>query len=105
MLRSTRAPQPSSVRQMLARILEPHMRMLCELQLYNEHQALEREFCDVCPKCKMFPADGSGHQCYHCCSIGGIMDECPKCNGKPWSEEFLAARQEIAGDEKDPLPS
>ena len=77
---------------------------LCELQLFNDHQALEREFYDVCPKCKKFPADASGHECYHCFSIGGIIDECPKCNGKPWSEEFLTARQEIEGDEKDPLP-
>jgi len=75
--------------------------MLCELQLFNDHQALEREFYDVCPKCKKFPADASGHECYHCFSVGGIVDECPKCNGKPWSEEFLSARQEVEGDEKD----
>ena len=56
------------------------------------------------PQRKKFPADASGHECYHCFSIGGIIDECPKCNGKPWSEEFLTARQEIEGDEKDPLP-
>jgi hypothetical protein len=74
----------------------------------------EPKICACCASCscstiirrlsKKFPADASGHECYHCFSLGGIVDECPKCNGKPWSEEFLAARHEIDGDEKDLLP-
>jgi hypothetical protein len=89
--------------------LAPHfwsgkMCTLCELQLFNDHQALEREFYNLRPKCKKLPADASGHECYHCFSVGDIVDACPKCKGKPWSEEFLAARKEIEGEEKDPLP-
>jgi len=49
------------------------MCMLCELQLFNDHQALERVFYDVCPKCKKFPADASGRECYHCFSVGGSL--------------------------------
>jgi hypothetical protein len=80
------------------------MCMLCELQLFEDHQALETDFYDPCPKCGKFPADASGNECYHCYSIGGIVDECPKCNGKPWSEEFLTAQAEIEGDKTGPLP-
>lgn len=80
------------------------MCMLCELQLFEDHRALETEFFDPCPKCGKFPADASGNECYHCYSVGGIVDECPKCNGKSWSEEFLTAQAEIEGDNKDPLP-
>ena len=61
--------------------------MLCELQLFDDHRAAERDFFEPCPKCGKFPASASGNECYHCFSVGGI-----------------AARQEIEGDEKDPLP-
>ena len=80
------------------------MCLLCELQLFEDHHALETEFYDVCPKCKKFPASASGHECYHCFSVGGIVHECPKCNGRSWSEEFLAARAEIEGEKDDPIP-
>jgi hypothetical protein len=78
------------------------MCMLCELQLFDDHR--EREFFEPCPKCGKFPASASGNECHHCFSVGGIVDDCPKCNGKPGSEEFLAARQEVEGDQTDPLP-
>jgi len=48
-----------------------------------------------CRKCKKFPSN-EGKQCYHCFAIGSIVDECLECRGEPWSDEFLAARAEIA---------
>jgi hypothetical protein len=29
-----------------------------------------------------------------------MIDECPACAGKPWSEEFLDAKDEIEGPDK-----
>lgn len=89
---------------MLDAFLEPRQVHALRSFSYNDHQALERRFYDLCPKCKKFPADASGHECYHRFSIGGIVDECPKYNGKPWSEEFVAARKKIEGEQKDRLP-
>jgi hypothetical protein len=48
------------------------------LQLFDDHRAAEREFFEPCPKCGKFPASASGNECYHCFSVGGIVDECPK---------------------------
>jgi hypothetical protein len=49
-----------------------------------------------------FPSN-DGQPCYHCFSVGNTIDECAECQGKPWSEEFLAAKAEIesAGPEND----
>jgi hypothetical protein len=29
--------------------------------------------------------------------VGNTIDECPECVGKPWSEGFLEAKNEIEG--------
>jgi hypothetical protein len=73
--------------------------MLCELQLFQDHRAVETGPFAPCPECKMFPASHSGQPCYHCFSVGGIVDECPECTGKPWSQEFQQAHAEIEGEE------
>jgi len=31
------------------------------------------------------------------------IDECPECAGRPWTEEFLEAKNEIEGPEKLPV--
>jgi hypothetical protein len=33
-----------------------------------------------------------------------MIDECPECAGKPWSEEFLEAKDEIEGPDKQLAP-
>jgi|GraSoiStandDraft_5_1057265.scaffolds.fasta_scaffold308119_1 hypothetical protein len=77
------------------------MCMRCELQLFDDHRAAEREFFEPCPECGKIPPSASGNECYHSFGVGDIIDEWSKCNGNSWSEEFLAARQEVEGDEKD----
>src|SRR6266403_5379093 len=48
---------------------------------------------------------GSSHgTCYHCFAVGNTIDECPECAGKPWSEEFIEAKEEIEGPDKTLLP-
>lgn len=74
------------------------MCITCEHMLYEEHRSAEMEGkVKRCRKCKKFPSNG-GKQCYHCYSIGNIVDECPECRGKPWSEEFLAVQAEIESE-------
>jgi hypothetical protein len=77
------------------------MCVICELQLYEEHRAAEAGPFDPCPGCKKFPSNEGG-QCYHCFSVGGIVDECAECAGKPWSDEFLAAKEDFEDVEDTP---
>jgi hypothetical protein len=51
------------------------------------------------------PGTSSEGTCYHCFAIGGTIGECPECAGKPWSEEFLEAKNEIEGPDKLLVPS
>ena len=37
-------------------------------------------------------------------AVGNTIDECPECAGKPWSEEFLEAKEEIEGADKRLVP-
>jgi hypothetical protein len=76
------------------------MCIVCEHELWEEHRALECEFFKPCKKCKKFPGASSQGTCYHCFAVGNTIDECPECAGKPWSEEFLEAKEEIEGPEK-----
>ena len=76
------------------------MCIICERELWGEHRALECEFFKPCKTCKKFPGTSSEGTCYHCFAIGGTIDECPECAGKPWSEEFLEAKNEIEGPDK-----
>jgi hypothetical protein len=80
------------------------MCVMCERELWGEHRALEREFFKPCKTCKKFPGASSEGTCYHCFAIGNMIDECPECAGKPWSEEFLEAKNEIEGPDKLLLP-
>ena len=75
------------------------MCIVCEHMLYEEHRERETVPLDPCPSCKKFRSN-DGRECYHCYSIGNTIDECPECLGKPWSDEFLAAKAEI--ESKDP---
>src|SRR5579863_3301603 len=83
---------------------EEIMCVVCERELWGEHRALEREFFKPCKICKKFPGASSEGTCYHCFAIGGMIDECPDCAGKPWTEEFLEAKNEIEGPDKLLLP-
>ena len=80
------------------------MCIICEHELWDEHRALEREFFEPCKICKKFPGNSSEGTCYHCFAIGNTIDECPECVGKPWSEEFLEAKEKIEGPDKVLLP-
>jgi hypothetical protein len=80
------------------------MCIICERELWGEHRALESEFFKPCKKCKKFPGTSSKGTCYHCFAVGSTIDECPECAGKPWSEEFLQAKEEIEGPDKLLLP-
>jgi hypothetical protein len=80
------------------------MCVMCEHELWDEHRALEREFFKPCKTCKKFPGASSEGTCYHCCAIGDMIDECPECAGKPWSQEFLEAKDEIEGPDKVMVP-
>jgi len=80
------------------------MCIICERELWGEHRALEREFFKPCKTCKKFPGSSSDGTCYHCFAVGNAIDECPECAGKPWSEEFLDAKDEIEGPDKQLLP-
>jgi hypothetical protein len=80
------------------------MCIVCEHELWDEHRALEREFFKPCRTCKKFPGASSEGTCYHCFAIGNTIDECPECAGKPWSEEFLEAKDEIEGPDEMVLP-
>jgi hypothetical protein len=51
-----------------------------------------------------FPGNSSDGTCYHCFAVGGTIEECPECVGKPWSEEFLRAKDEIEGPDAVVLP-
>jgi len=73
------------------------MCIVCEHQLYEEHRIAEVGPFDPCPQCGKF-ASNEGQPCYHCFAVGNIADECAECAGKPWSEEFLAAKAEIEGE-------
>jgi hypothetical protein len=83
---------------------EEPMCVVCEHELWEEHRELERVFFKVCKKCKKFPGNSSNGTCYHCFAVGNTIDECPECVGKPWSEEFLEAKDEIEGPDKLALP-
>jgi hypothetical protein len=74
------------------------------LDRYSCLAALEREFFKPCKTCNKFPGSSSQGTCYHGFAIGGSMDECPECGGKPWSEEFLEATKEIEGPDKVLVP-
>ncbi len=65
---------------------------------------LEREFFKPCKTCNKFPGASSEGTCYHCFAVGNTIDECPECAGKPWSEEFLEAKDEIEGPDKLLIP-
>jgi hypothetical protein len=83
---------------------EESMCIVCEHELWDEHRALECEFFKACKRCKKFPGGSSQGTCYHCFAVGNTIDECPECAGKPWSEEFLEAKEEIEGPDKPLLP-
>ena len=83
---------------------EEIMCVVCEHELWDEHRALEREFFKPCKTCKKFPGASSEGTCYHCFAIGDMIDECPECAGKPWTEEFLEAKNEIEGPDKLVVP-
>jgi hypothetical protein len=83
---------------------EEIMCVVCEHELWDEHRALEREFFKPCKICKKFPGASSEGTCYHCFAIGNTIDECPECAGKPSSEEFLEAKNEIEGPDKRVVP-
>ena len=70
------------------------MCIVCEHMLYDEHRSAEQGPFDPCPKCRKFPSN-EGTRCYHCFSIGHVVDECPECESKPWSEDFLAVKAGI----------
>ena len=70
------------------------MCIVCEHELYEEHRNAEVEGFDPCPECGRFPSN-EGKPCYHCFSVGNIVNECAECSGKSWSEEFLSAKAEI----------
>ncbi len=80
------------------------MCIVCEHELWDEHRALDREFFKACKRCKKFPGASSQGTCYHCFAVGNTIDECPECAGKPWSEEFLEAKEEIEGPDKPQVP-
>jgi len=83
---------------------EEIMCIICERELWGEHRALEREFFKPCKICKKFPGASTEGTCYHCYAVGNTTDECPECEGKPWSEEFLEAKDEIEGPDKMVVP-
>jgi hypothetical protein len=83
---------------------EEIMCVMCERELWGEHRALEREFFKPCKTCKRFPSASTEGTCYHCFAIGNMIDECPECAGKPWTEEFLEAKNEIEGPDKLVVP-
>jgi hypothetical protein len=83
---------------------EEIMCVVCERELWGEHRALESEFFKPCKTCKKFPGGSSEGTCYHCFAVGNTIDECPECAGKPWSAEFLEAKEEIEGPDKLRVP-
>ena len=83
---------------------EQIMCIMCERELWGEHRALEHEFFKPCKTCNKFPGTSSEGTCYHCFAIGNMIDECPECAGKPWTEEFLEAKNEIEGPDKLVVP-
>jgi hypothetical protein len=80
------------------------MCIVCERELWGEHRSLEIEFFAPCKTCNKFPGASSEGTCYHCFAVGNTIDECPECAGKPWSEEFLEAKDEIEGPDKELVP-
>jgi len=80
------------------------MCITCEHELWDEHRVLERELFRPCKICNKFAGASTEGTCYHCFAIGNTIDECPECVGKPWSEEFLEAKDEIEGPDKLLLP-
>ena len=80
------------------------MCIICERELWGEHRAQEQEFFKPCKTCNKFPGNSSEGTCYHCFAVGNTIDKCPECAGKPWSEEFLEAKNEIAGPDKVLVP-
>jgi hypothetical protein len=83
---------------------EKTMCVVCEHELWEEHRQLESEFFTPCKTCGKFPGNSSEGTCYHCFAVGNTIDECPECLGKPWSEEFLEAKAEIEGPDRQLLP-
>jgi hypothetical protein len=79
------------------------MCITCEHELWDEHRALERELFKPCKVCNKFPGASTEGTCYHCFAVGNTIDECPECAGRPWTEEFLEAKNEIEGPEKLPV--
>ena len=75
------------------------MCIVCEHMLYDEHRSAEKGPFEPCPKCRKFPSN-EGKPCYHCFSVGQILDECPECAGKSWSEDFLAVKGEVEAREE-----
>jgi hypothetical protein len=83
---------------------EEIMCIICERELWAEHRALEREFFKACKTCNKFPGGSSKGTCYHCFAVGDAIEECPECACKPWSEEFLDAKDEFEGPDKLLVP-
>jgi hypothetical protein len=104
----TKLTQNITVKDSLGRGTNAVRRRLCassvSANLWGEHRQLEREFFKPCKKCKKFPGNSSDGTCYHCFAVGHAIDECPECVGKPWSEEFLEAKDEIEGPDEMLLP-
>jgi Zn-finger nucleic acid-binding protein len=73
------------------------MCITCEHMLYEEHRNAEGEPFDPCPQCGKFQSN-EGQPCYHCFAVGNTIDECPECQGKPWSREFLEVKAEIESE-------
>ena len=72
------------------------MCMICEMQLFEEHQILETlRTGKTCPRCHRFPAGATGGVCYHCFSLGNVVEQCPACAGLPWSDAFKETQREV----------
>ena len=74
------------------------MCVTCEHMLYEEHRNATAEPFDPCPQCGKFQSN-EGRPCYHCFAVGNTIDECPECQGKSWSPEFLEIKAEIEESE------
>jgi hypothetical protein len=79
------------------------MCIICERELWASTERLSASSSSLARRAK-FPGSSSEGTCYHCFAVGSTIDECPECVGKPWSEEFLEAKEEIEGPDKLLLP-
>ena len=68
------------------------MCMICELQLFEEHQESVRTTA-TCPRCGRFPAGAEG-VCFHCFGVGSVIQQCPACAGLPWSKAFIETQRD-----------